>query len=98
MTCRLTGTLAWIERDGRLVVLRVRDTDRGGRAFRGRTVTVDVSEARVSVPDRDADGVCSAADLLPGERVLVRVALERARAELPGVVVARQVIALDHGF
>jgi hypothetical protein len=92
----LTGPLAWIERDGRVAVLRVQETNRRGRAFRGRTVTVDVSEARVSAPDRDADGRLTPRDLLPGERVTVRVNLPRRLAELPRTVAARQVVAHDH--
>lgn len=92
----LTGRLAWVERDGRLAVLRVEDTNRHGRAFRGRTLTVDLSEARVSVPDRDADGRATTRDLLPGERVTIRVSLSRQAAELPRTVAARHVVAHDH--
>jgi hypothetical protein len=94
--CVLTGTLAWIERDGRLAVLRVHDTNRRARAFRGRNVTVDLTGALVSAPDRDSDGRRSAGDLLPGERVSVRANLDRWLSELPATVAARQVIAHDH--
>lgn len=96
--CVLTGTLAWIERDGQLAVLRVHDTNRRARAFRGRNVTVDLSAARVSAPDRDADGRQSVADLLPGERVSVRANVERWLSELPRTIAARQVIAHDHAL
>jgi hypothetical protein len=92
----LTGRLAWIERDARLAVVRVQDTNRRGRAFRGRTVTVDLSQARVSVPDRDADGRHTATDLVPGERVTVRALLARKLVEPPRTVVARLVTAHDH--
>jgi hypothetical protein len=96
--CVLTGTLAWIERDGRLAVLRVHDTNRRARAFRGRNVTVDLSAARVSAPDRDGDGRQSVADLLPGERVSVRANVDRWLSELPRTIAARQVIAHDHAL
>lgn len=96
--CWLTGTLAWIERDGRMAVLRVHETNRRARAFRGRNVTVDLSAARVSVPDRDADGRQSVADLLPGERVSVRANVDRWVSELPSMIAARQVIAHDHAL
>jgi hypothetical protein len=92
----LTGTLAWIERDGRLAVLRVHDTDRRGRAFRGRNVTMDLSSAKVISPDRDADGRRTAADLLPGEWVTVRARVEPSSAEGGRMVAARQVVAHDH--
>ena len=96
--CLLTGTLAWIERDGRLAVLHVHDTNRRARAFRGRNVTVDLSAARVSVPDRDADGQQSVTDLIPGERVSVRANVDPWLSELPATIAARQVIAHDHAL
>ena len=96
--CRLTGTLAWIERDGRVAVLRVRDTNRRARAFRGRSVTIDLSAARVSVRDRDGDGRGSIADLVPGERVSVRANVDRWFSELPSVIAARQIVAHDHAI
>ena len=96
--CLFTGTLAWIERDGRLAVLRVHDTNRRARAFRGRNLTVDLSRARVSAPDRDADGTQSVADLLPGERVSVRANVDQWVSELPRTIAARQVIAHDHAL
>lgn len=92
----LTGPLAWLDRDGRFGVVRVEHTNRRGRAFLGRTVTVDFAGARVSAPDRDADGIKTSRDLLPGERVSVRVNLDRRLQTLPGVVAARAVIALNH--
>lgn len=92
------GTLAWIERDGTLAVVRVRDTNRIARALRGRTVTIDLADARISAPDRDGDGQSSALDLLPGEQVEVRAAASDVPVDAPRVLTARQVVALDHAL
>lgn len=97
MTHALTGRVAWVEREGGLIVLRVDSTNRRARAFRGRTVTVDLSSARVRAPDRDADGRHTAADLLPGERVTVRVNLPRSLPQVPQLVRAASLDAHDHG-
>lgn len=78
------------------MVLRVDTTNRRARAFRGRTVTVDLAAARIRAPDRDADGRNTAADLLPGERVTVRVNLPRRLPQLPRLVRAASLDAHDH--
>lgn len=85
----LTGCLAWVDHRGGLVVLRIEDTNRRGRRFKGATVTVNLAGARMSTPDRNGDGERSAADLLPGERVSVGVTVARHLDGLPRVVVAR---------
>lgn len=85
----LTGRLAWVDHRGGMVVLRIEDTNRRGRRFKGATVTVNLAGARMSTPDRNGDGKRSAADLLPGERVSVGVKLPRHLDGLPRVVAAR---------
>jgi hypothetical protein len=97
MTYALTGRVAWVERAGGLIVLRIDTTNRRARAFRGRTVTVDLGAARLRAPDRDADGRHTAADLLPGERVTVRVNLPRRLPQVPQLVRAASLEAHDHG-
>lgn len=97
-TYALTGRVAWVERAGGLVVLRVDTTNRRARVFRGRTVTVDLAAARVRTPDRNADGRRTAADLLPGERVTIRVNLPRRLAQVPQLVRASSLDAHDHGL
>jgi hypothetical protein len=97
MTYALTGRVAWVERAGGLIVLRIDTTNRRARAFRGRTVTVDLGAARLRAPDRDADGRRTAADLLPGERVTVRVNLPRRLPQVPQLVRAASLEAHDHG-
>lgn len=81
-----------------MIVVRVDTTNRKARAFRGRTVTVDLTQARVRAPDRDADGQRTAADLLPGERVTVRTNLPRRMDEVPQFVSATSLDAHDHGL
>ncbi len=95
-TYALTGRVAWVEPRGGLIVLRVDSTNRRARVLRGRTVTVDLTRARVRAPDRDQDGQHTAADLLPGERVTVRANLPRRLARVPQIVGAASLDVHDH--
>lgn len=96
-TYALTGRVAWVEPEGGLIVLRVDTTNRRARILRGRTLTVDLSRARLRAPDRDEDGRRTAADLLPGERVTVRTNLPRRLPWVPQVVSAASLDVHDHG-
>lgn len=69
----LKGTLRWVERDARRAALQVRDASAAGRQLIGRTLTLDLSAASVRSDDRDGDGRRTAADLLPGDDVTVKV-------------------------
>lgn len=88
----LTGPIAWVDPRASLVVLRVQHASRRARRFVGATVTVSLAGARVSAPDRDGDGVLTAADLLPGERITVAVTLPVDQVGLPPVVAARSAL------
>jgi hypothetical protein len=88
----LTGPVAWVDPHAALVVLRVERTSLRARRFMGATVTVDLSGARMSAPDRNRDGEVSAADLLPGERISVGVTLPVGVDRLPRVVAARTAV------
>lgn len=93
----MTGRVAWVEPQGGLIVLRVDTTNRRARALRGRTLTVDLTRGRVRAPDRDQDGRRTAADLLPGERVTIRVNLPRRLERVPQTVTAASLDVHDHG-
>jgi hypothetical protein len=87
----MSGPLARIEREAGVLVLRVDAGNRRARRLLGRTLTVDADGARVSAPDRDADGAVTVSDLLPGERVTVRALLPRRPERLPDLIPARVV-------
>ncbi|HEU4974183.1 MAG TPA: hypothetical protein VFT50_03785 [Baekduia sp.] len=89
----LHGPLAWVERGGGLAVLHVQDGNRRGRRLRGRALTVELTAARVMAPDRNGDGRRTPADLLPGERVTVRVRLPRRLDTIPARIAARVVVS-----
>ena len=57
--------------DGTVDVL-VKGANHHGKALRGQTVTVDVSDARIRVRDVNGDGVRDLADVAVGDRVLVQ--------------------------
>ena len=66
----LKGTVAAVG-DGTVDVL-VAHANHHGRALHGKTVTVDVSTARIVVRDVNADGERDLADVAVGDRVLVQ--------------------------
>lgn len=87
----LSGPIAWVDPQASLVVLRVERASLRARRFVGATVTVNLTGARLSAPDRNGDGRLSAADLLPGERISVGVTLPVGADRLPRVIAARSV-------
>jgi hypothetical protein len=74
-----------------LIVLRVEQATLRARRFVGATLTVDLTGARISAPDRNGDGELTAADLLPGERISIGVTLPVGADRLPRVIEARSV-------
>ncbi len=89
----LEGPLRFVDRHGARAALRVEDGNGAGRQFLGRTVTLDLSAAHVSVADRDADGTISLADLVAGERVVATLRLPRRLAEPPELLRVRRLTA-----
>jgi hypothetical protein len=87
------GTVRFVDRRGDRAALRVEDGNRLGRRFTGHTVTLDLSAARISARDRNADGQISPADLVAGDRVIAAARLARGLAEPPGLVPVRRLFA-----
>jgi acylphosphatase len=75
----LKGTVAAVG-DGTIDVL-VKGANHHGRALRGQTITVDVSNARIVVRDVNGDGQRDLADVAAGDRVLVQSRI--AKGEVP---------------
>jgi len=89
----LEGPLRFVDRNGARAALRVEGGNAAGRQLLGRTVTLDLAGARVSVGDRDADGTISHSDLVAGERVVATLRLPRRLAEPPELLRVRRVTA-----
>ena len=87
----LSGRLRWIERDGTLAVLEVQDGTGRARRFERQHTTLDLRDAQVTVDDRDGDGERTGRDLLPGDRVSVRVSVARRAVRLPDLLSVRRV-------
>ena len=87
------GPLRFVDRHGARAAMRVEGGNAAGRRFLGRTVTLDLSSARISTADRDRDGTISAADLLSGERVTFSVRLASRLEEPPPVLVVSRLTA-----
>jgi hypothetical protein len=90
-SCVLTGAVQFVDGGARWVTIGVRDASSVGRRLIGSTVTLDLDGARLTVADRNGDGLLSARDLLPGDAIRVSVRLPRAAAHAPGMLRARRV-------
>jgi acylphosphatase len=87
----VTGTVAAVG-DGTIDVL-VKGANHHGRALRGQTVTVDVSNARIVVRDVNGDGNRDLADVAVGDRVLVQSRIAKGETPDPAQpLVAKRVV------
>ena len=87
----IKGTVAAVG-DGTVDVL-VTSSNRHGRALKGQTVTVDVSNARIVVRDVNDDGERNLADVAAGDRVLVQSRIAKGAAPDPAQpVVAKRLV------
>jgi hypothetical protein len=85
------GTVAAVG-DGTIDVL-VKGANHHGKALRGQTVTVDVSNARIVVRDVNGDGERNLADVAAGDRVLVQSRIAKGSAPDPAQpLVAKRVV------
>jgi hypothetical protein len=91
----LEGALRYVDRDGTLAALLVQDGNAAGRRLVGRTLTLDLRDAQIAAPDRNADGMSSREDLVVGDRVSVRARLPRRLLALPDVLPVRRLAAWD---
>lgn len=89
------GTVVSVDPTNNTAVVQVTRTNHHGAGLVGTQVTVDLSNARISVADVNADGQQNLADLAPGDRVLVqgRVPLH---GPLTGALVAKRLIDQTH--
>jgi hypothetical protein len=63
--------------DGNVVTVAVTHANHHGRAFVGQQVQLDVSGARVSIEDVNADGSRNLADAAAGDRVVAQLRVDR---------------------
>ena len=85
----LTGALRFVDHGGQAVAMTVREASSAGRRLVGATITLDLCRARLAAPDRNADGIVSPEDLLPGDRVRVTARLPRSEPAPPVIAVRR---------
>ena len=90
----LAGPLRWVEPDGRSAVLRVDAAGGPARRFCGRSVTLDLEDARVAPID---PGVCDE-HLHAGDMDTVKARLPRRLEDLPSVVHPRSVLTLGRAL
>ena len=90
----LAGPLRWVDPAVPRALLRVDAASGAGRRLAGRTLTVELDHARITVVDAGGEHQRLPAELKPGDMVTVRVRLPRHLPELPEVVSARGLIAL----
>jgi hypothetical protein len=77
-TVVLKGLVASV--DGTNVTVTVKHSNSHGRALRDQDVLLDLSAARVSVRDANADGERNVSDVAAGDRVVAQVKIPRGTA------------------
>jgi hypothetical protein len=92
-TFTLRGVVSAVDTTANTVTMTIVKASHGGRAGRrlaGRSLTVDLTNARLGVSDVNGDGVADAADIAEGDRVEVRLQLPRPVAALPTAPIPAQ--------
>jgi hypothetical protein len=86
----LAGPLRWVEPDGRRAVLRVDAAGGRARRFCGRSVTLELGDARIA----PVDPAMGNGGLKAGQMVTVKTRLPRRLEELPEVLSPQRVLTL----
>jgi hypothetical protein len=90
------GTVVSVDGAAGTAMVKVAKTNHHGRFARNSTMTFDLSAARISVADVNADGLANVADVTGGDKVLVKARLPKRSPEASGTVVARALVDQTH--
>jgi hypothetical protein len=89
------GTVVSVDSTNNTAVVQVTRTNHHGAGLVGTQVTVDLSNARISVADVNADGQKNLADLAAGDRILVQGRIP-LHGSLTAALVAKRLIDQTH--
>jgi hypothetical protein len=89
------GTVVSVDSTNNTAVVQVTRTNHHGAGLVGTQVTVDLSNARISVADVNADGQKNLADVAAGDRVLVQGRIP-LHGSLTAALVAKRLIDQTH--
>jgi hypothetical protein len=89
------GTVVSVDTTNNTAVVQVTRTNHHGAGLVGTQVTVDLSNAKISVADVNADGQENLADVAAGDRVLVQGRIP-LRGSLTGTLAAKRLIDQTH--
>jgi hypothetical protein len=89
------GTVVSVDATNNTAVVQVTRTNHHGAGLVGTQVTVELSNARITVADVNADGQKNLADVAAGDRVLVQGRIP-LHGSLTGALVARRLIDQTH--
>ena len=90
------GTVVSVDGAAGTAMINVAKTNRHGRFARNSTVTFDLTAARFSVADVNADGLVNVADVNGGDKVLVKARLPKRSPDVSATVVARALVDQTH--
>jgi hypothetical protein len=89
------GTVVSVDTTNNTAVVQVTRTNHHGAGLVGTQVTVDLSNAKISVADINADGQKNLADVAAGDQVLVQGRIP-LHGSLTGALVAKRLIDQTH--
>jgi hypothetical protein len=89
------GTVVSVDTTGNTAVVQVTRANHHGAGLVGTQVTIDLSKARISVADVNADGQKNLADVAAGDQVLVQGRIP-LRGSLGGSLVALRLVDQTH--
>jgi hypothetical protein len=89
------GTVVSVDSTSNTAVVQVTRANHHGASLVGTQVTIDLSKAKISVADVNADGQENLADVAVNDRVLVQGRIP-LRGSLTGALVARRLIDQTH--
>jgi hypothetical protein len=86
------GSVASVDDAAGTAVVNVAKVNRHAASTGGLTITFDLTKAKITVADVNADHVAGLADVTAGDRVLVQARLPRRSPDLSGTVAARKLV------
>jgi hypothetical protein len=89
------GTVVSVDTTNNTAVVQVTHANHHGAGLVGTQVTIDLSKARISVADVNADGQKNLSDVAAGDRVLVQGRIP-LRGSLTGPLVALRLVDQTH--
>jgi hypothetical protein len=96
VTYVFSGTVVSVDAAAGTAVVKVTKVNHQRSSARNLTVTFDLTKAKITAADVNADTRATVADIAAGDRVLVHARLPLRTPDLTGIVAARKLVDHTH--